>query len=134
MELIFRICLFISGVINFVPSVLAFLPNKISTSYGIEIPDSNFELLLRHRAILFGIVGGIMIYAAISKRHYNLATLIGFVSMISFLILYGLITGEINAELKKVMTMDVVGIVVLLIGVVLYRFNLKRGSNSSLPN
>ena len=62
METIFRISLFIAGVINIIPSILAFLPEKISKSYGIELTNVNLEFLLRHRAILFGIIGGLMIF------------------------------------------------------------------------
>lgn len=122
MELVFRICLFIAGVINFVPSFLAFLPDKISTSYGIQIPDSNYELLLRHRAILFGIIGGVMIYSAIRKRHYALSVTMGLISMISFIILFYLMDGTLNPELTKVMKIDMGGIIILLIGLGLYKF------------
>jgi hypothetical protein len=48
MELIFRITLFIAGVINLLPSVLAFLPDKISKSYGIEIPHAGASIYLCH--------------------------------------------------------------------------------------
>jgi len=122
MELVFRICLFIAGIINIAPSILAFIPNKISDSYGIEIPDSNYELLLRHRAVLFGIIGGIMIYSAITKKHYSMAVIIGLISMISFYILYKLANGEINPELNKVMKIDIAGIIILLLGFILYKF------------
>ncbi len=122
MEIIFRVCLFIAGIINVLPSILAFLPNKISSSYGIEIPDANYELLLRHRAILFGIIGGIMIYSAITKKHYSMAVVIGLISMVSFVILLKLINGTINPELHKVMKIDLVGIAILLIGFALYKF------------
>lgn len=118
MELVFRICLFIAGLINFVPSMLAFLPNKIANSYGIEVPDASLELLLRHRAVLFGIVGGIMIFAALTKKYYNLASTIGLVSMISFLILFFLMEGSISKELEKVMKIDAIGIVILVVGLV----------------
>jgi hypothetical protein len=87
MELIYRITLFIAGVINLLPSMLAFLPDKISKSYGIEIPNANYELLLRHRAILFGIIGGLMIFSAIVKKYYDIATIAGLISMTSFIIL-----------------------------------------------
>ncbi len=122
MELIFRICLFIAGIINLTPSILAFVPNKISKSYGVEVPDSNHEILLRHRAILFGIVGGLMIYSAIQKRNYDMATFVGMISMVSFVIFYFLSEGETNSELSKVMKIDAVGIAILLIGFVLYKF------------
>lgn len=121
MELIFRICLFISGIINFTPSLLAFMPDKIGKSYGIVLPDANFELLMRHRAVLFGIVGGLMIYAAISKNYYQLATTLGLISMISFLILYFL-CGNINEELTKITKIDVFAIVILMISFILYQW------------
>ena len=67
METSFRIALFIAGGINLLPSILAFSTAKLSQSYGIEIPNADFELLLRHHAVLFGIVGGLMIYSAITR-------------------------------------------------------------------
>jgi uncharacterized membrane protein (UPF0182 family) len=121
MEIVFRIALFLSGVINFIPSSLAFLPKKINASYGINVTDVNLELLLRHRAVLFGIVGGMMIFSAIFKRYYDLSVIIGGISMVSFVILYYGI-GNINAELKKVMLFDVAAIIILAIGCFCYYF------------
>ncbi len=121
MEIIFRICLFIAGVINFIPSFLAFLPSNINKSYGIEIPNADYELLLRHRAILFGIVGGIMIYGAITKKNYYLAFVIGCISMVSFILLSYLVSSQINSELFKVLKIDVVGLAILIIGFILFR-------------
>jgi uncharacterized membrane protein (UPF0182 family) len=121
MEIIFRITLFLAGVINFIPSSLAFLPKKINASYGINVTDGNLELLLRHRAVLFGIVGGLMLFSAISKRYYDLSVIVGLVSMLSFIVLYYSI-GTINEELKKVMLFDVAAIVILMIGCVCHYF------------
>jgi hypothetical protein len=121
MELIFRISLFITGAINFAPSLLAFMPDKISKSYGIVLPDANAELLMRHRAVLFGIVGGLMIYAAISKNYYHLATILGLISMVSFLVLYFL-CGNINTELTKVMKIDVFAIALLMVSYICYQW------------
>jgi len=120
MEKIFRICLAIVGIINFIPSIIAFIPSKISSSYGVEVPNINYELLLRHRAVLFGIVGGIMIYSAATKKHYGLAVLFGTISMTSFLFLYFLIGEGINSELAKVMKIDVVAIIILIFGGTFY--------------
>ena len=123
-ENIFRAGLFISGMINFIPSILAFFPEKISQSYGIPVPDANYELLLRHRAIMLGIIGGAMIYSALSKKNYNLSIVIGLISMVSFLILYYSMNAPINPELTKVMQFDIVGIVILLIAVGVYKLRL----------
>jgi hypothetical protein len=125
MELLFRITLFVAGVINLLPSLLAFLPEKIAKSYGIEIPNANYELLLRHRAILFGIIGGLMIYSALVKKHYELSTIAGLVSMTSFIILYFIIGKDINQELKTVMMIDAVATVILCIGFILFILKSK---------
>ena len=121
MELLFRITLFVAGVINLLPSLLAFLPDKIAKSYGIPIPNANYELLLRHRAILFGIIGGLMIYSAIAKKYYTIATTVGLISMVSFILLYFLIGKDINSELKKIMIVDIVATGILCLGVLLFK-------------
>ena len=122
MEIFFRITLLTAGIINAIPVLLAFLPSKITESYGISLPDANYELLLRHRALLFGIIGGLMIYSAISKKYYDLATLVGMVSMVSFVLLYLMVDGEVNAALTKVMQIDTVCLILLLISFLFYKY------------
>lgn len=126
MELIYRITLFVAGLINLLPSMLAFLPYKISKSYGIEIPNANYELLLRHRAILFGIIGGLMIFSSIVKKYYEIATIAGLISMTSFILLYFLIDRGISSELKKVMVIDILASLILLIGLVIFLITSKK--------
>lgn len=121
MEIFFRLTLLIAGIINAVPVLIAFLPSKITDSYGIIIPDANFELVLRHRAVLLGIIGGLLIYSAITKKHYDLTTLTGIISMASFLLLYFVIDGEINESLAVVMKIDVFAILLLLVGYTLHK-------------
>lgn len=126
MELIYRITLFIAGLINILPSILAFFPDKISKLYGIGIPNANYELILRHRAILFGIIGGLMIFSAITKRYYEISTIAGLISMVSFILLYFLIGKDISSELKKVMLIDIVATIILLIGLIVYVITSKN--------
>jgi hypothetical protein len=122
MELVLRIALFLTGIVNILPTLGAFVPSKMKDAYGIDMPDANFELLLRHRAVLFGIIGGFMLYAAITKNHLTLASIIGLMSMISFLILYFVSAGHINESLTKVMKIDVVAAAFLLITYLVYHF------------
>lgn len=121
MEIVFRITLLISGAINIFPSALVFLPERISDSYGIKLQNPDFELLLRHRAVLFGIIGGLMIYSALTKKYYSISVIVGLISMLSFVILYFSLNG-INDELTKVMKFDIAAIVILIIGLLLYKF------------
>jgi heme A synthase len=121
MENIYRIALFLAGIINILPAFLAFIPDKISKSYGIELPNENYELLLRHRAILFGIIGGLMIYSAIAKKYYTIATSVGLISMVSFILLFFLIGKDINSELKNIMIVDIVASFILCLGLLLFK-------------
>jgi heme A synthase len=122
MELIFRETLFASGVVNLLPSLLVFLPDKVSSAYGIELPNANYELLLRHRAVLFGIIGGLMVYSSLARKHYEISAIAGLVSMISFVMLYVLIGKDIGIELKKVMFVDIAASTALGCAFVLYHF------------
>lgn len=126
MELIFRISLFIAGIANLLPALFVFFPAKIANSYGIAIPDSNHELLLRHRAALFFIVGGLLVYSSITQKAYAISTVVGLISMLSFVLLYYLIGKNINAQLKKVMLIDVGAIIVLLLGAALYYLGSEK--------
>jgi len=128
MEIIFRTILFIVGTINISPAMLTFLPSKISKSYGIEILNVNYELLLRHRAAMFGLIGGLLVYAAISRKLYKVSIFVGLFSMLSFIILYFIIGKEINAELKKIMIIDIVAVAILLVGFILYLTSLKTNN------
>lgn len=63
-----------------------------------------------------------MLYSVFAKKYYDLATLFGLISMVSFLILFYLTKGEINKELTVVMKVDAVAILILTIGYALYKF------------
>lgn len=121
-KLVFKIVLLLTGIINFIPVLILFFPSKLTNSYGVIIPDLNFELLLRHRASMFGIIGGLMIYAAIKEKYQNIATLLGLVSMISFIILFFMIGPDINNELTMVMRIDFIATIALILGYVFCEF------------
>jgi hypothetical protein len=126
MELVYRIALGLAGIVNLLPALLVFMPQNISKSYGVAVPDGNYELLLRHRGVMFGVVGGLILYSAFTKRYYEVSTLAGLVSMVSFLGLYYLIDKPINAELKRVMQIDVFAIIILMVGLGLYWLPFRR--------
>ena len=126
MELVYRIALGLAGIVNLLPALLVFMPQNISKSYGVAVPDGNYELLLRHRGVMFGVVGGLILYSAFTKRYYEVSTLAGLVSMVSFVGLYYLIDKPINAELKRVMQIDVFAIIILMVGLGLYWLPFRR--------
>lgn len=121
----FRVTIFIAGIINLIPSFSAFFPEKFSKLYGVDISDINYELLLRHRAVLFGIIGGLMIYSAISKKLYLVSSIAGLVSMISFITLYFLLFEGLNNEFDNIILLDVAATLILIAGLIVYYFSYK---------
>jgi hypothetical protein len=129
MAFLYRLILLITGVVHLLPFSLAFFANRIPNSYGVSISDPNMQLLLRHRAFLFGIIGFGLIFSAIKKKYYLAASVVGLVSMVSFICLYHWI-GDINAQLQSVMWVDMlVGAALLLITVLYYRHSQNAKSN-----
>jgi len=53
-----------AGLINFLPVMGALSHKRIESLYDISVEDRNYEILMRHRAVLFGIVGSLLIASA----------------------------------------------------------------------
>ena len=73
---------------------------------------------MRHRALLFGILGGFVFYSLFKPSLRAPALVMTGVSMIGFLLL-GWIVGDVNDELIKIAVVDVVGIFCFMVAFVL---------------
>lgn len=85
---------------------------RLSSLYGIAVQDPNLEILLRHRAVLFGLLAAFVGYAAFHRPLHGLALAAGFASVASFLVL-ALMVGQYNAALSTVVKADLVALVIL---------------------
>jgi hypothetical protein len=113
--------LIVVAIIQLLP--LAGVPGGASLSalYGIAFDEPNLAILMRHRAVLFGLLGAFLLYAAF-RPGYQLAGLIaGFVSVLSFLYL-AWSTGGYNAQLGRVFTADIVALVCLIVAAAAYAY------------
>ena len=117
-----RISLVISGVVNLLPSTLALFPNRLRSSYGLNFDDPNALFILQHRAVLFGIIGCILLLSAGLREFYFGAIVIGLISMVSFVILYFANGINNSAKLKKVMWIDVFCSVLLILAFLICNF------------
>ena len=107
------------AVIHLLP-IAGFLGvDRLASVYGIEIADGNVEILMRHRAVLFGILGAFFAYAAFTPALQPLAFLAAFVSLASFFFL-SFSVGDFSEPIRKVVVADVVASVCLLGAIVLY--------------
>ncbi len=102
------------AVVNLIP-VSGFLSaDHLSRLYGLTFDDPNLEILMRHRAVLFGIVGVLLVLAAFKPQLQQLAVAFGLISMLSF-VLVALLVGDYNPHLARVVLVDV-GASVALVG------------------
>jgi hypothetical protein len=107
------------GIIHLLPLTGVLSVSRLQALYGVTITDPNLEILMRHRAVLFGILGAFVISAAFRPGLQLAALIAGAVSVISFLVIAGMIGGY-NAGIARVVTADIVAVVCLLIGAFAY--------------
>ena len=131
MENLYRLILLISGLVHILPFSFMFFTEQLQKSYGVDISDANLQLLLRHRAIFFGLIGVGMILSAIKKSFYGWASAIGLISMLSFVWLFYQI-GGINQQLRSVMLIDVFISAALFLTAMVYHFLYAKQSNNQL--
>ncbi|MBV1886881.1 MAG: hypothetical protein KUG61_07350, partial [Parvibaculaceae bacterium] len=88
---------------------------RLAALYGYPFEDPNLVLLMRHRAVLFGLIGGLIFYSVLQPSLQPLAMGIALVSMLSFIVLGVTDTpfADFSAAIRKVMWVDVAGLVFL---------------------
>jgi hypothetical protein len=111
--------LLIVAIIHLVPLVGVLGTERLATLYGLDFSEANLSILMRHRAVLFGLLGAFFVYAAFKPSVQPIAFVAGFISVISFLWLVWSNDGS-NALLGKIATADVIALVCLVIGTGLF--------------
>ena len=124
MHLFSSTLLALAGVINFLPIIGVLSRTHLEQAYGVVILSNDLELLLRHRAVLLGLIGGVAILGALKAQYFYLAAMIAFISMVSYALLFHLLSIDQNA-LAKVLYADYAGIA-LVIGAIGIRFHDGR--------
>lgn len=117
--------LVVVAVIHLLPLSGALGAPQLNSLYGLTFGDPNEILLMRHRAVLFGILGTFLLVAAFRPAFRPAAFLGGFVSVGSFLWL-ARSTGGYNASVARVVAVDWVALAVLVVGVCAYAYEHDR--------
>ena len=124
MRYVWILLVLIAAAINLAPVTGAFAPERMSALYGVNLDDPNLEILMRHRAVLFGIVGGLLVATVFRPALRTLAYIVGFASMLSFLVVAWSVGGY-SASIEHVMLMDGIGIAALAGAVLVDRLGLR---------
>lgn len=118
MQKVITILLVLVGLINFVPVIGMISAERLSSLYGIAKLDGDLLLLMRHRALLLGIVGAFIIFSAFKPHLQPTAIILGLVSMLGFVLLV-LLAGEYGDKLHRIALVDIAASGVLLVVVIL---------------
>jgi hypothetical protein len=110
--------LLLAAVVNLLPAIGVLSTARLEALYGVVVQDPNLAILMRHRAVLFGIVGALLAVAAFYPPARALAIPAGLVSMLAFVALAGSV-GDYNPLLRRVVIVDVVASVALVVAAVL---------------
>jgi len=119
----------IAGVIHLLPLSGVLGRAQLLSLYGIAFGDPNAIILMRHRAVLFGLVGLFLVYAAFRPAFQPAAFAAGLVSVVSFLWLAG-ITGGYNAWLSRVIVVDWLALALLILGIAGKAYTHSRSKDS----
>lgn len=117
--------LILAGLINLYPVVGVISVDQLEKLYIVPLDNTDLIILMRHRAILFGLLGTFLIYSAFRSSVQTLACIAGLVSMISFIIL-AYASGQFGEALNKVIVADVIGSLALL-AVLIIRKQQRNG-------
>jgi hypothetical protein len=88
----------------------------LESLYGVAFSDPNAVILMRHRAVLLGLVGLFLVYAAFRPAFQSAAFAGGLISVVSFLWLVG-VSGGHNASLGRVIGADWLALGLLIVGI-----------------
>lgn len=108
------ICLTLAGGIHLLPLPGILGAGQLTRLYGVAADDPNVGILLQHRAVLFGLLGVLLIAAAFRPDLRAVALIAGLVSTVSFLaIAWGV--GGYSAQVARVVAADLLAVVLLLV-------------------
>ena len=113
MEKVIGTLIAVVGIIHLMPVTGVIGNEQLATLYGILINEPNLEILMRHRAVLFGLLGVFLLVAAFRPALRTLAIIAGFVSVTSFIAIAWSVGGY-NDAVNRVVIADIIAIVALI--------------------
>lgn len=113
MHLIVKLALLIAGLIHLLPLAGVLGADRLYALYGVTIGDPAVLLLMRHRAVLFGLLGAFCTAAAFLPRLQAGALLMALGSVLSFLVLAWPARAD-SAAIARIAAVDL-GVLALLL-------------------
>lgn len=119
MDKLLSALLILVGIIHLLPITGVLGVDRLASLCGLAFDDPSLVILMRHRAILFGLLGALLVAAAFAPSLQPAALLGGLVSVLSFLWL-AWSSPTYNEALRKVVIADWIALAALSIATLLY--------------
>lgn len=107
----------VAAIVHTLPVLGAFGAPWLQKLYGLEFAEPNVLLLMRHRAVLFGILACVMVYAMWVPTFRWFALGMALVSTLSFVLMASPSSSH-TPEIAKVVRIDWAVIVLLVVACV----------------
>ncbi|MFN0246153.1 MAG: phosphopantetheine adenylyltransferase [Kofleriaceae bacterium] len=101
--------LLVAAFIHLVPLVGVLGESTLLALYGIDASDPTLAILLRHRAVLFGVLGGFFAFAAFVPAYQVAALVMGAASAAAFVVIAWSTPGS-SAAIATIVRGDLVAI------------------------
>jgi hypothetical protein len=105
------VALWLAGALHLLPALGLAGAGRLSALYGIDIADPSVLLMLRHRALMFGLLGALMVLAGFVPAWRTGMLAVALASTAGFALLA--LPGGITPALQRVAWIDA-GLVLLL--------------------
>jgi hypothetical protein len=119
MNRLIAVLLGVAGIIHLLPLAGVLGTERLVSLYGLPFDDPNLQIMMRHRAVLFGLLGAFLLLGAFRVEYRLLASVAGLASALSFLWL-AWSTGGYNTAIGRVVAADVLAVACLAAALVLH--------------
>lgn len=110
--------LIVAGLIHIIPITGVLGADRLSVLYDVRIGDPNLVMLMRHRAVLLGLLGVLLIAAAFLPALRLPAVIGGVVSIVSFLVLAAMMNDR-SIAITRIVYADWIALAALLPAIIM---------------
>lgn len=110
------------GLLNLAPVVGVVSVTRLQAMYGVTIDQDDLGILMRHRALLFGLLGALIVASAFYPALRAAAIIAGFVSMLGFIAI-ALPAPAFGPAIRNLIVADAIGAGLLVVVVGLMAFS-----------
>lgn len=121
--------LVVVGLLNLFPVIGVLSAEQLTSMYAVDIGSPKLEILMRHRAVMLGLIGGFLLLAAFRPSLQVVAAAIGLASM-SLFVAVAFLVGDYGTQIHKVVMADIGGSIAAAIALVI-AVRLRRGNARS---